>query len=414
MSASRLDQLLDDRQRGSTLPQAFYTDPEVFAADIDRVYSRNWLFAGHSCQLRRSGDYVTFDTGPIALIITRDDDGVLHALANTCRHRGSRILSKTCGHAGKLVCPYHRWSYASDGSLTQAKWMGDGFRKDAYGLVRSHVREIAGLIFVCVAEDPPDFDLAHAAIAPQLAPHGLERAKVCAVEDYEIKANWKVVFENNRECYHCPSGHPEYTRINFDIGMPGDQRVGSDYEGILASRRARWHANGLAHTEQVNFPNGSWFRCARMPLREGFVTESLDGRPVAPLMGDLTDPDAGSLRIIAFPNAWFHANSDYFNSTQLIPVGPNRTRARIVYLVHEDAREGVDYDPARVTEFWKVTTEQDWRLCENNQAGIESRDYRPGPLSPVTESGVETLATWYLDQLRSPAVTRRSHACSSA
>jgi glycine betaine catabolism A len=410
MNASQLDRLLDARQPGFTLPQPFYTDPAVFDADVDRVFGRNWLFAGLSCQLRRPGDHLTFDTGPIALIVIRGESGAVRAFANTCRHRGSRIVSKPCGHARTLVCPYHRWSYASDGSLLKAKWMGEGFDKEAYGLVGAHAREVAGLIFVCAAETPPDFDAAHGAIAPQLAPHGLERAKVCAVEDYEIKANWKVVFENNRECYHCPSGHREYTRVNYDIGMPGDQRIGSAYEAILAAKRAHWRASGVTDTEQVNFPDGSWFRCARMPLRDGCVTESIDGRPVAPLMGDLTDADTGSLRVIAFPNAWFHANSDYFNSTQLIPVGPDRTKARIVYLVREDAREGVDYDPARVAEFWKITTEQDWRLCENNQAGIASLGYRPGPLSPVTESGVETLADWYLGQLRCAAATAESSA----
>jgi Rieske 2Fe-2S family protein len=136
-----------------------------------------------------------------------------------------------------------------------------------------------------------------------------------------------------------------------------------------------------------------------MPLREGYVTESLDGQPVAPLMGDLRTRAAGSLRVITFPNAWFHADSDYANSTQLIPLGPGLTRARITWLVHEAARPGVDYDPQRVAALWKITTEQDWQLCENNQAGIQSTRYQPGPLSTLTEGGVETFVQWYLHQL---------------
>jgi Rieske 2Fe-2S family protein len=180
--------------------------------------------------------------------------------------------------------------------------------------------------------------------------------------------------------------------------MPGDRRASAEYEQILKDKHAYWQSLGL-ETEAVNFPDGEWYRAARMPLREGCVTESLDGRPVAPLMGELQARDTGSLRVITFPNTWFHANSDYANSTQLIPLGPGLTRARIVWLVHEDACEGADYDSDRVAALWKITTEQDWALCENNQAGIQSTRYQPGPLSPFMEQGVETFIEWYLRQL---------------
>jgi Rieske 2Fe-2S family protein len=84
----------------------------------------------------------------------------------------------------------------------------------------------------------------------------------------------------------------------------------------------------------------------------------MDGQPVGPLMGSLKSP-----------NAWLHVNSDYANTTQLIPVAPGVTRARIIWFVRVGAREGVDYDRQRVVDFWKITTEQDWRLCETNYAG---------------------------------------------
>jgi Rieske 2Fe-2S family protein len=404
-SAAIREPLLPERRTGFSLPQAYYTDEAIFRLDRERVFQARWLFGGHTCQVRRPGDYFTFEVGSDLLIVIRGDDGQIRALFNTCRHRGSRICTQESGHAGKLVCPYHQWAYERDGRLAAARWMGSAFDRSAYPLHQAHVQVLAGLIFVCLADEPPDFESARAAIEPHVRPHGLDRAKICHVEDYTVRANWKVLFENNRECYHCAVGHPEFCKTNYDLGMPGDGRGSQEYDRVLQEQHAYWRSLGL-ETQAINFPNGEWFRAARMPLREGCVTESLDGQPVAPLMGDLRARTTGSLRIITLPNAWFHADSDYANSTQLLPLGPELTRARITWLVHEDAREGEHYDRERVVALWKITTEQDWQLCENNQAGIRSSRYQPGPLSTLTEHGVETFAQWYLKQLGHNAVRK--------
>jgi Rieske 2Fe-2S family protein len=395
-----LDTLLAECRPGFSLPQPFYVDERLYQRELERIFYGRWLFAGHSCQVTRPGDYFTFEIGRDSLVVIRGDDGVIRALFNTCRHRGSQICQPGAGHTAKLVCPYHQWVYERDGKLAAARLMGEDFERSDYPLHQAHVEVVEGLIFVCLADEPPDFGAARRAIERQARPHRLDRAKICHVEDYTVRANWKVLFENNRECYHCPVGHPEFCRTNYDLGMPGDRRGSSSYESKLEEQKARWRGMGL-ESEAINFPNGEWFRAARMPLRDGCVTESLDGQPVAPLMGDLKERGSGSLRIITFPNAWFHADSDYANSTQLIPLGPALTRARIVWLVDEKAREGIDYDKERVIALWKITTEQDWQLCEANQAGIQSTRYQPGPLSPLVEQGVETFTQWCLRQLAS-------------
>jgi Rieske 2Fe-2S family protein len=391
--------LVAARQPGFTLPGAFYTDDEVFRLDLERVFRRRWLFAGYTCQLPHPGDYFTFEIGGDGLIVIRDDVGEVRAHFNTCRHRGSRICAEPAGHVGKLICPYHQWAYERNGRLAGARWMGPDFDKSRYSLHAAHVQVLAGLIYVCLADEPPDFAFARQSIEPFIRPHGLERAKICFSQDYTIRANWKLLVENNRECYHCPGGHPEFCQVNFDVGMPGDPRCGNDYQRTFAKMQAVWEEHGLA-AGPINFPEGAWFRCARVPLKEGHVTESLDGRPLAPLMGDLKTRDLGSLRVINLPHAWFHFNSDNANGTQLIPVGPELTRARLTWLVHDDAVEGVDYDPRRVAEFWKITTEQDFTLCENNHAGIRSSRYQPGPYSSIAEPGVEQFVEWYLRHLR--------------
>ena len=219
-----------------------------------------------------------------------------------------------------------------------------------------------------------------------------------ARDRYEVRANWKVLVENNRECYHCRVSHPEFCMSNYDLGLPGDTRGDAGYDVTLEREYERWRALGLAPKE-ISFPDGSPHRVSRLPLKEGFVTESLDGRPVAPLMGSFTDARTGSLRIITLPNLWVHANCGYAMTTRLLPAGPELTRVEVCFLVRGDAVEGRDYDPERVAAVWRATSEQGWELCENNHAGIRSVAYEPGPFSEVTEGSVEAFVRWYLDLL---------------
>jgi Rieske 2Fe-2S family protein len=211
-----------------------------------------------------------------------------------------------------------------------------------------------------------------------------------------VKANWKTLIENNRECYHCRVSHPEFCMSNYDLGLPGDTRSDAGYDAVLDNEYYRWRGLGLSPRE-VSFPNGHPYRISRLPLKEGYITESLDGSRVAPLMGDLTDENAGSLRIITLPNFWAHANCDYAMTTRLTPVNASLTKVEVTFLVDQNAVEGKDYDPERVAHVWKATSEQDWELCENNYAGIKSIAYEPGPFSELTEGSVESFLQWYLD-----------------
>ena len=394
-----LADLIATRPENHSLPQAFYLDEGLFQADLAHVFRQSWLFAGHTCDVTTPGDYLLLEVAGESVILVRDRSGELHAHLNVCRHRGSKLITDNapCGHAKALVCPYHQWAYKLSGELAGARLMGEGFRRDRYRLRSVHVRELAGLLFICLADTPPDFDAAHAAIAPQLAPHRLDKAKVVRRHRYEVKANWKTVIENNRECYHCTVTHPEFCLSNYDLGLPGDARQDALFQRELNEAYARWETMGLAPRE-VSFPNGSPFRVSRYPLKAGYLTESLDGALTAPLLGDLTSPEVGSLRLIGLPNFWAHANADYAMTTRLTPVSTDVTHIDVAFLVREDAVEGRDYDPANVEAVWKATSEEDWELCENNFAGLRSAFYEPGPLSPL-EASVEQFFGWYFARL---------------
>lgn len=395
MTTVAVSELAASRRAGFTLPQAYYVSDEVFTEDLERVFASSWLFVGTSSELRQPGDMLAWSVGRDSVLLTRDEGGTIRAHHNICRHRGTRLMADGSASARVVVCPYHQWAYGLDGSLRGAPHMGAHVVRDDLALRPVHLRDLGGLLFVCFADVPPDFEAALDAVEPQLRLHDLARTRVAAREHYTVGANWKMLVENNRECYHCRANHPEFCLSNYDLGVAGDMRTNRHYEEVLATHQQRWVEAGLQPRE-VSFVGDGWFRVARLPLREGYLTESLSGELVAPRLGRLPDINVGSLRLITLPNSWVHVNADYVMTTRLTPVHAGRTDVDVTFLVRDDAAEGRDYDVNELTAVWRATSEQDWELCERNAAGVRSRGYVPGPLSPVTENSLGTFHDWYL------------------
>ena len=404
-----LDRLISEHKPGYALQRAFQTDPGIYQLDLERIWRRGWLFAGHTCQVKQPGDYFVFDVDTDSIIVIRGDDERIHALHNTCRHRGMKVCQAESGHVGRIVCPYHQWSYARNGELAACGGMdkeGDLDRRD-FGLHRVHVREVGGLIFVCLARDPIPFEEAERSLAALLRPQGLERAKVAATRSYEVRANWKLVWENNRECWHCNVNHPQYVKANYDNAPIDDAALKHEIEARARATSAQLEADGIAIDYQeaglVRFPSRDcWWSINRTPLVPGWVSESMDGRPVAPLMGDYSTRDVGTLRMRTMPNFWDHASGDHAVSTRLAPAGPQRTLVQVQWLVREGAVEGKDYTLDTLLPFWELTSEQDWDLCEKNQAGVSSSAFTPGPYSTRREYNVIRYTEWYLQEIAKP------------
>ena len=400
--------LISSRQAGWSLAQAFYVDPVVFQRDMDRVFRSGWWFAGHACQIQKAGEYFCYEIGHDSLIIIRGTDGRIRALFNVCRHRGSIICRQAAGQVNVLVCPYHRWSYDLDGSLLRNTWMPADFDKAAFSLQQAQVRNVAGLIFVCLAETEADFAAADD-LRRLIEPHGLERARVAYSETYDLKANWKLVIENQRECYHCPTGHKGYAEIQYDADVD-DPDKREHIETRRNEYREKWAALGLdvSMVGSRYDMSGPWWRVNRIPYREGFVTESVDGQPVAPLMGRFTDPDAGNARANTYPNFWLHGSSDHMHTMRVTPIDAMNTRIQADWLVAEEAKEGDDYDVEKLIAFSKRVNDEDREIVEDQARGIACSRYRPGQYSPVKEKLVEHFVDWYLNQLAGqPCSTRR-------
>jgi Rieske 2Fe-2S family protein len=403
--------LIDTCQPGWSLPGPFYSEEAIYRLDLARVWRRGWLFAGHTGEIPEPGDYLTVPLDTDSVILIRGDDGQVRGFHNLCRHRGSLLCPDAAGHVGKLVCPYHQWAYARDGRLLACRGMPDDLDKGAFGLVPVPVGVIEGMIFFSLAAHPPDFAAPRECLGPLVRPQGLERAKVAKTIDYEVAANWKLVWENNRECYHCNVNHPQYIKANWDHYNADDatERVQQAVAAAVARSERHWAAAGLAVTHReagmAPFPDAErnvWYSANRTPLVDGYLSESLDGRPVAPLMGDYPDHDVGTLRIRTMPNCWNHSSCDHAVTTRLLPAGPRRTRVRVTWLVDRGAEEGRDYSLEALLPFWQLTSEQDWAICANQQRGVESSAYRPGPYSPYKEYNVDRFVRWYLKQLGTP------------
>src|SRR5262249_11588943 len=154
--------------------------------------------------------------------------------------------------------------------------------------------EVEGLIYFSLAVEPPGFEPARDLLESLTRPQGLTHARIAKVIDYDIAANWKLVWENNRECWHCNVNHPQYIKANFDHYNADDtpERIRKEITESVARSETEWAAAGLAvshkHTGMTVFPDAEsnvWFSGNRTPLVEGYVSESMDGRQVAPLMG---------------------------------------------------------------------------------------------------------------------------------
>lgn len=384
--------LLDQQKPGFSLQQPFYTAPEIFELELQHIWKKYWLFAGTTADIPKPGDYFTYQVHNDSIIIIRGNNGEVYAHYNTCRHRGSVICPEEKGHAPKLICPYHQWVFDKDGKLLKARLMPDDFDKSEYGLHPVHAEVANGFIFISLADDPPDFSQVLNDYAPFLEPYHINEAKVAYKKRYELRTNWKLIAENFRECYHCGPAHPEYCSVVVGANL----RESADE--VLAERRVAWQEKGLA-VDTVEFKNDTFHFAIRYPLRPGIESYSLDGKKsVAKPMGTHRDYDAGVLGLVVYPNFWMDAVSDYMWTMRITPISPAKCLVDLTWLVDKTAVEGVDYQIDRLTEFWKVTGEQDWVLCENNFRGVESSHYRPGPYAPV-EIDVAKFVKWYTDRL---------------
>lgn len=392
-----VSELLTSRQAGHTLQQPFYCSQDVFDQDMATLFYRDWLFAIAACELPKPGSYVTHQVGDYSIIIVRGTDSLIRAFHNSCRHRGSILCKQDKGHAPKLVCPYHQWTYELDGTLLWARDMGSDFDASKHGLRSVHCRDVAGLVYICLAPVAPDFEAFSQLATPYLEPHDLNNARVAHESTIVENGNWKLVWENNRECYHCGANHPGLCRTFPEDPVITGMEDGSTPAHVL-SHFQRCEKAKLPATFRLS-ADGQ-YRVARMPLKEGAKSFTMDGgMAVSRKLGHVPLEDAGTLLKFHYPSTWAHFLPDHCIVFRVTPLNATQTQVSTKWLVHKDAVEGQDYDLQRLTEVWVSTNDEDRRVVEDNQKGIRSPAYTPGPYSAIQESGVIQFVDWYCNSM---------------
>jgi phenylpropionate dioxygenase-like ring-hydroxylating dioxygenase large terminal subunit len=386
---------------GLSLDQAFYVRDDVFARDLALLLDR-WTCVGHESEVPSAGDYIVAELGPESTIVVRGADGVVRALANVCRHRGSRVCVEARGSATILTCPYHAWTYHLDGRLRAAREMSEGFDPASHGLTPLPIEIIGGLIFVSFGLEPPSLEAARRALTAMTDHYGWRRARIAQRKRYAVAANWKLVMENYHECYHCGPAHPEFSVLHT-LARPNARKVRSAEESALDKEAAAIVVPDV-EAWPVEPDGREVVRVMHSPLADGSATGSADGAPLAPFMGAFEQSDQACVFAEVGYLSAFLAYADHGVIYRFIPRGVLATEMEVIWLVDAAAEEGRDYDPERLTWLWDVTSLADKKIIERNQAGVLSRFYRPGPFSRM-EPGTKLYVERYLSDLARTAET---------
>jgi len=394
--SDKIKQLVATQQSGCSLAQAFYTDLNLYQAEIKNIFLKHWLFAGHVSQIPSVGDYFTFEFDTESVIVLRTSAGEIKAHMNVCRHRGSKICLEQSGSQKSLTCPYHAWSYNLDGELISARNMPDDFKLSQNGLHKVKVELLDGLIFICLSEDPPSLACVRQDLKPIFELFGMQTMKLAEQKSYRIPANWKLAVENYQECYHCAPSHPEFAQIHAMAKSPKVFQTAKENFSQANQGNPKFKALNCYFDLAEEGQEG--YQYDRNPLLGHALSGSVGGKPVAPLLGSLKRYDGGASEMMIGPLSYFLIYDDHMLGYRFLPVSADECICDVFWFVNESAVKGEDYQLDQLTWLWDVTTQADKTIIMNNQKGINSRFYQPGRLSDM-ERFQQSFLNWYLQNL---------------
>ena len=341
-----------------TLPRAYFHEPAIFAAESAEIFSKQWLCVGRASQLREAGSYFLCEVGTESILVVRDRDGVAHAHYNVCRHRGTRLCTEAQGQFnGSIQCPYHAWTYGLDGKLIGAPNMRDvaNFQMADYPLHPIAVREWAGFLLINLAPSPQPIEQAFAPLNGRLTPWNLEQLVVAQRVAYTVQANWKLIFQNYNECYHCPTVHPVLNSLTPYRNSSNDLDTGAILGGPMA----------------MSNPGGSM---------------TMSGRACAAPLTGVTGDNLGLVYYYTiFPTLFLSLHPDYVLTHRLERLSSASTRVVCEWLFAPQAVAQPNFSPQDAVEFWDMTNRQDWQVCELSQLGTRSQAYTPGPYANLED-----------------------------
>ena len=337
-----------EREAGYSLPARYFFDPAVYALERDRIFMKSWHLVCNVNELREPGAFVTFGVFDQSVIVIRGRDGQLRAFHNVCQHRGNRLVTAACGRTQLLTCPYHAWSYATDGSLKGAPHTERiaGFDRAEHGLKGVAVDVFAAFVFINLNPAAVPIRTLAPGAEELIRRHvpDLDRLYPVEVADLEVPVNWKVIQENSIEGYH------------FDFSGPAH----ADLVSLIDFAQYRLSAHG------------QWWSYIGPPRPGATQVYGL------PLAGAAWQTDS-FFNFGLWPNATLYVfpYANVVGTFIMTPTGPETSRLRFGYY----GPEGVPLpDLTRACMHWMNTVlgPEDLRLNETTQQGLRSRGFTRG------------------------------------
>ncbi len=355
-------ELVTQRPPHNAMEGGVFGRADIFENDMDIFFSKHWIVVGVTAQIPQSGDSTTVEVGKYSITLVRDDQLNVTAF---------RTISEGCAPEFRSLIPVA-------------------------------VRVVGAHVMVCLGETPPsDIDFLSEQMAGRFEPYDLANTRIAHETEIIENGNWKLVIENNRECYHCAAGHPELN-VSFlpleDFSENPEER--QEFEALKAKCtliEQSWEREGLVGDpiEYLEEDAVTQFRSQRLVIAGHGESQTLDTQVACTrLFGDLTRRDLGDTHFWTH-NSWTHVMSDHAVISFLIPLAPGKTLVRSKWLVHKDAVEGRDYDLKALTAVWIATNQQDATLVGITHSGTQDPAYVPGPFSPVVETYVDQFTRWY-------------------
>ena len=370
-----------------SIPSYYYFDPDHYKRELEAIWYRRWLMICRAEDIPAPRDYCVFTVGQQNVVVTRDLRGKLRAFHNTCRHRGSILCTANQGRfdGGSIVCPYHAWTYSLEGDLiaTPHQLESADFDMADYSLYDVAIGEWGGFVFINLAgRDAEPLEAALGGIPERHRNFHVDRLRLGHREVIDVEANWKLLFENFAECFHCPQVHPELCSV-----VPLYGRGLNEGEDLV-----EWQESGGESLTLV------------LQLAEGAVTFTMDGTTGGrPMFRDTTeeeraDPYTGG---IVRPNLFINTHPDFIHTHRMLPTGPTSVQMTYEWFFEPETLAMDNFNAKQAYELWDITNRQDARNCEWQQAGLFSNRHEYSVFVPQ-ERGPFNFNQWVLRELGEP------------
>lgn len=349
------------------LPPWCYTSDAFYRAEVERIFLKTWNFLGRAELVPTPGSYFTVNFVDVPLLVVRDRDNKVKAFLNSCRHRGTPLVSGS-GKAMAFSCPYHAWTYATDGRLTSAPGMQElpNFRLADYGLIPVRLETWGGFLFVTFDENAPPLSAHLGNGVDHLGSYRFEDMVMTRRIEYDLKCNWKSYVENAMEAYHTPTVHKS------SIGLQICNVVDSTGEWVAL------------HEEHEG--------------TEAILPEDESPFPFIPTLTGLADK--GTYFALIYPSTMLGCTRDCAWWLELHPQGPGATKLVVGSMFPKATVARADFNEVVKLYYkrWDKSLPEDNAISELQHLGL-SPYFKTSARLSTYEPLVHTLANWVLDRV---------------